>query len=88
MRGAVEGVVELEVLLVELARLHMELLLFEVGKLGRMVGEVASGELELSTRNSEEAARVLRLPELWELTTLLGLKALRSSLIKRRLSEI
>lgn len=84
-----EGVEEAEVLLVvELARLQMELLLVEVGKLCRMVGEVARGEVELCTLNSEGAARVLRLPELWELTTLLGLKAFKSSLIKRRLSEI
>lgn len=102
IRGAVDGVdvAEDDVVVfvcVELARLEMELLLCDDGNGcisccggggGLFDGDVANGEVEITRSSDEVAANALRLFELCELTTLLGLKAFRSSLIRRRLSEI
>lgn len=99
MSGAVDGVdvAEDDVVVfvcVELARLEMELLLCDDGNGcicccgGLFDGDVANGEVEITRSSDEVAANALRLFELCELTTLLGLKAFRSSLIRRRLSEI
>lgn len=98
IRGAVDGVDVAEddvvvFVFVELARLEMELLLCDDGNGciscgGLFDGDVANGEVEITRSSDEVAANALRLFELCELTTLLGLKAFRSSLIRRRLSEI
>lgn len=99
IRGAVDGVDVAEddvvvFVFVELARLEMELLLCDDGNGctsccgGLFDGDVANGEVEITRSSDVVAANALRLFELCELTTLLGLKAFRSSLIRRRLSEI